>query len=49
MCKVHSTKLLTKYEKKFVSKFVSFNQCVDTADKTFIREYLHFAKNSKWS
>ncbi len=38
---MHQTKLLTKYEKNYISKFFSFIVgVVDTADKTYIREYL---------
>jgi hypothetical protein len=51
MCKVHLTKLSTKYEKNFISKFVSFFAgVVDIADKhSFANISGNFWKNSKWS
>ncbi len=50
-CKVHSTKLFTKNEKKYTWKFFSFIMgVVDTADKySFAIISVNFRKKSKWS
>ncbi len=44
-CKVHSTKLLTKNEKNFTSKFFSFIAgVIDTADKHSFTNSANFEK-----